>query len=228
LLPIALQVQSKNLTGQPAVDWLDRRVTAPNQPETLKRWFEVVFCRVEVERLQERVMRTVTFGVANSVDNFIARADHAVDWLLFSKDVQAIMSAFWKTIDTVVMGRKTYDVALKAGMSSYPRVKNYVFSRTMSTSPDKKVRIIAADAAEFVGKLKQQKGKGICVMGGGQLAQSLFEADLIDEIGINIHPILLGSGVPLFLPMKRQVDLELRECKVLEHGCVFVTYRVKH
>ena len=65
-------------------------------------------------------------------------------------------------------------------------------------------------------------------MGGGELAKSLFEADLIDEIGFNIHPVLLGSGIPLFHPMTRQIDLELKECKPFKNGCVLVTYRVKH
>jgi len=66
------------------------------------------------------------------------------------------------------------------------------------------------------------------VMGGGELAKSLFEAGVIDEIGFNIHPVLLGSGIPLFHEMKRQIDLELLDCKVLKNGCVVVSYRVKH
>src|SRR5207237_94616 len=129
---------------------------------------------------------------------------------------------------TVVMGRKTYEVALKNGTTSYPGVKNYVVSRTMRESPDEKVEIVSGEAPGFVRTLKRQKGKGICVMGGGELANSLFEADLIDEIGLNIHPVLLGSGIPLFLPMKRQVPLELLECRTFRNGCVFVKYRVKH
>jgi dihydrofolate reductase len=173
-------------------------------------------------------MRHVTFGVANSLDNFIARKGHEVDWLLWGEEVAAVTAEFWKTIDTVVMGRKTYEVARKSGTTSYPGVKNYVFSRTMRESPDEKVEIVSEDAAAFVRKLKKRKGKGICVMGGGELAQSLFEADLIDEVGLNIHPVLLGSGIPLFLPMQRQVDLELVECKPFKNGCVFVRYRVKH
>jgi dihydrofolate reductase len=173
-------------------------------------------------------VRKVTFGVANSLDNFIARKDHAVDWLHWTKEVAAITAKFWKTIDTVVMGRKTYEVAVRSGTTSYPGVTNYVFSRTLKKSPDKKVEIISQDAAEFVGKLKKEKGKGICVMGGGELANSLFEASLIDEIGFNIHPVLLGSGIPLFLPMKRQIDLELLECRKFKNGCVLVRYRVKH
>ena len=173
-------------------------------------------------------MRKVIFGGANSFDNYLARKDDAVDRLLWGKEVSAIMAAFWKTIDTVVMGRRTYEVAVKQGMSSYPGVKNYVCSRTMKKSPNKKVKLVSDDAAEFVRKLKTEKGKGICVMGGGVLAKSLFEADLIDEIGFNIHPVLLGSGIPVFHEMNRQIDLELLECKTLENGCVLVTYRVKH
>ena len=75
--------------------------------------------------------------------------------------------------------------------------------------------------------LKKQKGKDICVIGGGVLARSLFEASLIDEIGFNIHPVLLGSGIPLFHEMNRQIDLELLECKRLNNGCVVVRYKVK-
>jgi dihydrofolate reductase len=64
-------------------------------------------------------------------------------------------------------------------------------------------------------------------MGGGDLARTIFEADLIDEVGLNIHPVLLGKGIPLFHPMTRQIDLELLECRPFRNGCVYVTYRVK-
>lgn len=172
-------------------------------------------------------MRVVTFGLANSLDNFIARADHATDWLVWDDEVAAISAEYWKTIDTVVMGRKTYEVALKMGTSSYPGAKNYVFSRTMQRAPTDRVEIVADDAVAFMRTLKQQPGQGICVMGGGELAHSLFEADLIDEIGLNIQPVLLGAGIPLFHAMPKQVDLELLECKALRSGSVFVKYRVK-
>jgi dihydrofolate reductase len=172
-------------------------------------------------------MRKVTFGGANSLDDYFARKDDAVDWLLWGEEVGSITATFWKTVDTVVMGRRTYDVALRSGTTSYPGVKNYVFSRTLKESPDKKVEIISEDAAEFVGKLKNQEGNDICVMGGGLLAKSLFEANVIDEIGLNIHPVLLGSGIRLFHEMNHQIDLELLDCKPFKNGCVFVSYRVK-
>lgn len=172
-------------------------------------------------------MRKVIFGGANSLDNFIARQDDAVDWLLWNKEVNSIMKSFWKTIDTVVMGRRTYEVAAKLGSSgAYPGIKNYVCSRVIKKSPDKQIGI-SSDAVDLVRRLKSKKGKDICVMGGGVLAKSLFEADLIDEIGFNIHPVLLGSGIPLFHEMPKQIDLELLECQQLTNGCVLLKYRVK-
>lgn len=173
-------------------------------------------------------MRKVTFGGANSLDNFIARKDDAVDWLLWTKEVAEVTQSFWKTIDTVVMGRRTYEVAARMGTGTYPGVKNYVFSRTIKKSDDESSIFISEDAATFVRRLKNEEGKGICVMGGGLLAKSLFEADLIDEVGLNIHPVLLGSGIPLFYEMPRQIDLELIKCQQLSNGCVILTYQVKH
>lgn len=174
-------------------------------------------------------MRKVTFGGANSLDNYFARKDDSVDWLKWTNEVASIMSEFWKTIDTVVMGRRTYEVAQRMGSGTgpYPGLKSYVFSRTIKPKPGSGVEIISEDAAEFVRKLKHQEGKDICVMGGGLLAKSLFEAGVIDEIGFNIHPVLLGSGIPLFHEMNRQIDLELLDCKTLKNGCVVVSYRVK-
>jgi dihydrofolate reductase len=175
-------------------------------------------------------MRKVTFGVANSLDNYIARKDQSADWILSSEEAAKAMKEFWDKIDTVVVGRKTYEPVMKSAKAwpSYPGVKTYVVSRTIGESLDKSVQIISEDAAEFVRRLKSEEGKGIFAMGGGELAKSLFDAQVIDEIRLSIHPVLLGSGVPLFLPMERQIDLELLECKSQQNGCVHVTYRVKH
>jgi dihydrofolate reductase len=171
-------------------------------------------------------MRKVTFRVANSLDNYIARTDGSVDWILHSDDANSSLAEFWKTIDTVLWGRKTYDL-VKGRMPTYKGVKNYVFSRTLKESADKGVELINGDVVDFVRRLKNQGGKDIFVMGGGLLAKSLFVANLIDEVGVNIHPVLLGSGIPLFHEMSRQIDLELIECKPFKDGCVLVTYRVK-
>jgi len=174
-------------------------------------------------------MRRVIFHLANSLDNYIARKDGAFDWILSSEETASAMTEFWKTIDAVVIGRKTYEPVLKSGtpFPTFPGIKNYVLSRTLKESPDKNIEVIMEDAVEFIRKLKTEEGKDIFVMGGGMLARPLFEANLIDEVGVNIHPVLLGSGIPLFHEMSHQIDLELIKCKTFKNGCVSVTYRVK-
>ena len=107
-------------------------------------------------------------------------------------------------------------------------MKSYLFSRTLTKAPRKGVELVTSDAGGFVRALKQQPGKDILVMSGGNLATSLFEAGVIDEVGLNIHPLLLGSGAPAFLDPGARVKLELTECRGLDGGCVLVTYRVKH
>jgi len=174
-------------------------------------------------------MRKVTFGGAISLDHFIARTDHTYDWIISTKEANEILKDYWDTIDTIVMGRLTYEVAAAGGAGGgHAGIKTYVFSRTMKKPNTKRVTFLSEDAADFVRRIKKEVGKDICVMGGGLFAKSLFEADLIDEIGFNIHPVLLGSGIPLFHDMSRQIDLELKECRPLSKGCVYVSYDVKH
>ena len=174
-------------------------------------------------------MRKVTFGGACSLDNFIARKDDSYDWILWCKEAGEYMRDYWKTIDTIVMGRRTYEVAARSGPPPvHTGVKTFVFSRTLKQRSNKRLTFVSEDAADFVRRLKEEDGKNICVMGGGVLAKSLFEAGLIDEIGLNIHPILLGSGIPMFYEMPRQIDLELETCRQFSNGCVLVTYRTKH
>jgi dihydrofolate reductase len=118
---------------------------------------------------------------------------------------------------------------LKSGSSfpTLPGVRNYVLSRTLTDVSDKSVEIVREDAAEFVRRLKAEESERVIAVTGGLLAKTLFEANLIDEVRVNVHPILLSSGVPLFHEMVRQIDLELMACKPFANGCVLVTYRVK-
>lgn len=172
-------------------------------------------------------MRKVTFRVASSLDNYIARQDGSVDWILHSEEGNASLAEFWRTIDAVLWGRKTYDL-VKGRMPAYKGVRNYVFSRTLKESADKGVEVINGDAIEFVRELKSRAGKDIFVMGGGEFAAALFAGGLIDELGMNIHPVLLGAGIPLFHEMPGQIGLELLECKRFGNGCVLVSYRVNN
>jgi dihydrofolate reductase len=178
-------------------------------------------------------MRIVTYGAACTLDGFIAGSEGEIDWLHFSKDVQQIMRDYWKTIDTILYGRKTWDQAARmggggGGAGGSSTMRSYVFSRTLPSIDAKGVELVRDNAGEFVRQIKTAKGKGICVMGGGEFARSLFEADLIDEVRINVHPVLLGSGVPLFLDPGRRVTLELVSSRTIDGGCVCSNYRVKH
>ena len=181
-------------------------------------------------------MRTVTYGAACSLDGFIAASDGALDWLHFSRDVEKAMSRYWHGIDAVLMGRKTWEFSVgmnpearatgPADGNGTPSIRAYIFSRTLSAAPAG-VELVSSDAGRFVQELKRKPGKGICLMGGGELAASLFEAGVIDEVNLNVHPILLGSGVPFFRDPKRRIALELAESRTIDGGCVLLTYRVR-
>jgi dihydrofolate reductase len=176
-------------------------------------------------------MRTITYGGAFTLDGFITGPNESMDWLKWSSEVGEIMQEYWKTIDTILFGRKTWDFAQKAGGSGatpMEGITSYVFSRTLRSIDQPGVTLVSSDAEGFVGKLKKAKGKGICVMGGSDFARTLFEADLIDEVGVNVHPVLLGAGTPGFLDAKRRLDLELTECRQLSSGCVSLRYNVRH
>jgi dihydrofolate reductase len=151
-----------------------------------------------------------------------------MDWLLWGDELKAVMADYWKTIDTILMGRRTYEISRRMGGGGSSTMATYVFSRRLPPGSDAGVTIVRTDAVDFVRDLKSQDGKDICLMGGGVLAKSLFEAGLIDEVGFNIHPVLLGSGVPAFHPMNRRIALELVTSRPFKNGCVLVTYRVKH
>jgi dihydrofolate reductase len=177
-------------------------------------------------------MRKVIFGGANSLDNYLARPDGAVDWILWSDETAELMKDMWSRFDAMVMGRKTYEhgkkLAPKGAKNPYARFRTVVFSTTLDPSEENEVEIVSTDPGEFVRDLKAEEGKDICVMGGGELGRTLLEAGVIDEIGFNIHPVLLGEGIPLFHKMNRQIALELAECRQFKNGCVYLNYRVKN
>ena len=183
-------------------------------------------------------MRKVKYFVANSLDSFIARPDGGVDWL-FNDGTDYGMGEFFSSIDCVLLGRKTYEVA--TGQNQPKRkskktkrkantgwgMKSYVFSRTLKPRPDDDFEIVSDSAGDFVRKLKSESGKDIWLMGGGALAGSLLNEGVVDELNLNIHPLLLGEGIPLFTGLSRQVNLELFASKVHKNGCIQVDYRVR-
>lgn len=169
--------------------------------------------------------RKLTYGAAASLDGYIAGPGESLDWLRWSDEVASITSAFWATIDTVLMGSKTYANARRAGPVGYPGKQTFVFSRTQTVEESEELSWVREDAVEFVRRLKAAPGGGICLMGGGALAAPLLDAGLVDEVGVNWHPLLLGSGTPLFPETRGRLDLHLVESRALHNGCVYSLYR---
>lgn len=173
-------------------------------------------------------MRKVIWGAAVSLDLYIAGPGEALDWLRWSDEVTAIVGESWKGVDTLLMGRKTYDFAARSGGggdAGASKIRTCIFSRTMAEAPAGAF-LVKDDPADFVRQLKKEKGGNIIVMGGGELATHLIEGGAVDEIGLNVHPILLGGGTPFFRPMARRVALSLVEARPIAEDCMFLRYRV--
>ena len=171
--------------------------------------------------------RKVTFGGAVSLDLYFAGPGEAMDWLRWSDDSAKVSAASWRGVDTMLMGRRTWDFAERSGHGlrvDPSRIRTFIFSRTMEQAPEG-AELVREDAAGFVRRLKSEEGGDVIVMGGGELGSALIEAGLVDEIGLNVHPLLLGGGIPVFRPMARRVEFELVEARAMAKGCVLLRYR---
>jgi dihydrofolate reductase len=172
-------------------------------------------------------MRKIIVYIATSADGFIARPDGDVGWLDRPRVAGNYgMNDFYRSIDTVLLGRKTYDFALKMGQTSYPGRMNYVFSRTPRRSSVPEVEFIAEEAGEFAKGLRITPGKDIWLVGGGELIGSLLDAGQVDEFIVHVIPILIGEGIPLLHPRHRAVPLALLSCRSFPDGVVRLHYRV--
>ena len=176
-------------------------------------------------------MRKLIYYVATSLDGFIAQNDGAFDGFVpEGEHVTDYLESFGR-FDTVLMGRKTYDVGLKMGKTNpYPMFESYVFSRSMEESPDEQVTLVKENAMEIIGKLKKtESDKPIYLCGGGDLAAQCLSAGLIDELIVKLNPFLMGTGIPLFTRDISQTQLELiKSIAYSNNGVLFLYYRFKN
>ncbi len=171
-------------------------------------------------------MSELVYYVASTLDGFIAHQDGSFDGFEWDDEVVADFIADQSTFDTVIMGRKTYEVGLNAGKTSpYPGMRQIVFSRTLKSSPDKAVELANGNLIPTVSALKEDGGS-IWLCGGSELATPLLQANLIDKIIVKLNPVVFGSGIPLFNAMEGHTSLHLEETKTYKCGIVFLTYRV--
>jgi dihydrofolate reductase len=179
--------------------------------------------------------RKIIVMIATSADGFIARKDGGVDWLdrPRPKGEDYGMAEFFKSIDTVLWGRKTYDMAVKFVEEGVeipdvdPNIRNYVFSRRR---PPKKVlpgyEFVNEPIKEFAQRLRAQKSKNIWMMGGGGIIASFLDEGEIDEFIISVIPVFIGEGIPLIAPRHRTVPLKLLSTKKYSDGVVRLHYAV--
>lgn len=159
--------------------------------------------------------------IASSLDGYIARSSGAVDWLFTDQDYG--YTNFLANIDTVLMGRKTYEQLQSFGDYPYLGMKGFVFSR-QSNKSNANVEFVDRELTSFIGDLKIGTGKDIWLVGGSEIIQLCLQHGLIDEFIISIHPVILGGGIQLFPSPLSMKKLKLQGHQVFNTGLVQLTY----
>jgi dihydrofolate reductase len=178
--------------------------------------------------------RKIIVYIAASADGFIARRDGSVDWLDRPRPKGNYgMGAFYKSIDSILWGRKTCDMALDfqkkgvTGSAFDTRVKNYVFTRSLPRSAAPAgVEFVNEPIKAFASILRAKKGKDIWMMGGAGIIASFLDEAEIDEFIIHVIPKFIGEGIPLIASGRRTVPLKLISCTKFTDGVVRLHYAV--
>lgn len=167
-------------------------------------------------------MRKVVLNLAVTLDGYIAGPNGEYDWCLTDDDYG--MTDFLKSVDTTLMGGRSYREIIKFG-PPYPEFTNYVFTRTEKNEPHNNIVFVSGDIPEFVRSLKHKKGKNIWLFGGSEIIHPLIEEDLVDEMMLAIHPLLLGGGLPLFKKLSDRKPFQLSDTITYPSGLVQLIYK---
>ena|SRR5437667_394813 len=179
--------------------------------------------------------RKIIAHIATSADGFIARTDGSVDWLDNPNQKGDYgMGVFYKSIDTILWGRKTCDMALEfqkkgvAGSAFDTKVKNHVFTRgPLPSAIPAGVEFVSEPIKAFATRLRKKKGKNIWMMGGASIIASFLDEGEIDDFMIHVIPTFIGEGIPLIAPDRRTVPLKLISCTKFPDGVVKLHYAVR-
>ena len=170
-------------------------------------------------------MRRVQYSVAMSLDGYIADPNGGYDWIVIDPEID--FEAMFRDFDTVLMGRKSYDAAVRQGGYGIPGKKTYVFSRTLRQQDCPDVTV-SHDPKKTVTALKKEKtGKDIWLFGGGELFRSMLDLGLVDAIEVAVIPVLLGSGLPMLPSPATRAKLKLTQQRLYQKtGTLLLTYDV--
>lgn len=151
-------------------------------------------------------MGKVILYIASSFDGYIAKENGDIDWL--PQNTPSGYDEFYKTIDTVIMGKKTYDQVLTFGAYPYKGKNSFVFTKNDTLTKDENVEFVS-NVKEFTRNLISSSKKNIWLIGGSELLSFLLNHKLVDEIILSIIPVVLGKGIPLFKNINQETKLEL-------------------
>jgi len=170
-------------------------------------------------------MRRIRYGVAMSLDGYIAGPNGEADWIVMDPDVD--FAEMWSRYDTLLMGRRTYEVAATGGPGGFEGMSVVVASRTLKPAEHPGVTIIKDDLESEVQALRARPGKDIWLFGGADLFRSLLDLHLVDTVEVGVMPVLLGKGIPLVQPLSAKVTLKLTGHRVYpKSGIVGLEYDV--
>ena len=175
--------------------------------------------------------RNVIVHIATSADGYIARPDGDLEWLTARPAPKGFygMGTFMKSIDTELLGRKTYDVGRRMGATFDSKSRTVVFSRhAPPADAPSGVEFVSGAIGPFVSRLREQPGKDIWLMGGGELIASFLDEHAIDEFVVSVVPVFIGDGIPLIARRHRHVPLDLRSVERFDDGLVQLHYRVQN
>jgi dihydrofolate reductase len=175
--------------------------------------------------------RKVIVHIAASADGYIARPDGDIEWLTSRPAPEGFygMNTFMKSIDTKLLGRKTYDVSMAMGAKFDSKTRTIVFSRhARPENAPAGVEFVSGATGPFISRLREQPGRDIWLMGGGDIIASFLDEQAIDEFVISVVPVFIGDGIPLIAQRHRHVPLDLHSIERFDDGLVQLHYRVQN
>jgi dihydrofolate reductase len=174
-------------------------------------------------------MRKIRYAVAMSLDGNIAGPNEEYDWI--GTDAEVDFAAFWSQFDMLLMGRRTFELAVRtrgeAAFTAFTGVTSIVFSRTLKQQEHPNVTVVPELNAAWVRDLKAQRGKDIWLFGGSNLFRSFLDSGLVDGVEVSVIPVLLGAGIPLLPPPYSPAKLRLISHHLYRSGRVSLAYEVQ-
>jgi len=171
-------------------------------------------------------MKKIRYGVAMSLDGYIAGPKGEADWIVHDPEVN--FTEIWAQYDIGLMGRGTYSPAVaRLGKNAFQGMKTVVVSRTMRQEDHPEITVINELTRERVRALRDEAKKDIWLFGGGELFRSMLELGEVDGIDVAVIPVVLGGGIPFLPPPAHETKLTLKKHTVYRSGIVRLSYEVQ-